>query len=192
MTKISNQATKLAVLLAMFIMGTAVALAQTMVNGTVFDEAGDPMIGVSVTESGKKTGVSTDIDGKFRIQVAQGAKLTFSFVGYKSQTLPATDNMEVTLVEDSNLLSEVVVVGYGVQKKSVVTAAISKVSGDDLSSTAPIRMDNALKGLASGVNVTSSSGQPGAASRVRIRGIGTINNSDPPLYCGRNAYRGRP
>ena len=181
MTKISNQATKLAVLLAMFIMGTAVALAQTMVNGTVFDEAGDPMIGVSVTESGKKTGVSTDIDGKFRIQVAQGAKLTFSFVGYKSQTLPATDNMEVTLVEDSNLLSEVVVVGYGVQKKSVVTAAISKVSGDDLSSTAPIRMDNALKGLASGVNVTSSSGQPGAASRVRIRGIGTINNSDP-LY----------
>ncbi len=73
------------------------------------------------------------------------------------------------------------VVGYGVQKKSVVTASIAKVSADDLDGKAAVRVDNALKGLASGVTVTSSSGQPGAASQVRIRGIGTINNSNP-LY----------
>ena len=83
--------------------------------------------------------------------------------------------------EDNELLGEVVVVGYGVQKKSVVTASIAKVSASDLATTAPVRMDNALKGLAAGVTVTSSSGQPGAAAQIRIRGIGTINNSDP-LY----------
>ena len=85
------------------------------------------------------------------------------------------------LKEDTETLDEVVVVGYGVQKKSVVTASIAKVSSDDLASTAPTRMDNALKGLAAGVTVTSSSGQPGAAAQIRVRGIGTINNSDP-LY----------
>lgn len=78
-----------------------------------------------------------------------------------------------------------VVVGYGVQKKSVVTASIAKVSADDLASTAPVRMDNALKGLASGVTVTSSSGQPGAAAQIRVRGVGTIrteNGAADPLY----------
>ena len=89
--------------------------------------------------------------------------------------------MQLTLNEDRQTLNDVVVVGYGVQKKSVVTASIAKVSADDLAGTAPVRVDNALKGLASGVTVTSASGQPGAASQVRIRGIGTINDSNP-LY----------
>ena len=83
--------------------------------------------------------------------------------------------------EDTKTLDEVVVVGYGVQKKSVVTASIAKVSADDLSASSPVRVDNALKGLASGVTVTSASGQPGAAAQIRVRGVGTINNSDP-LY----------
>lgn len=89
--------------------------------------------------------------------------------------------MKLTLSEDRQTLNDIVVVGYGVQKKSVVTASIAKVSADDLAGTAPVRVDNALKGLAAGVTVTSASGQPGAASQVRIRGIGTINNSNP-LY----------
>ena len=89
--------------------------------------------------------------------------------------------MSILLEESGELLDEVIVVGYGVQKKSVVTASIAKVSAEDLGSTAPVRVDNALKGLAAGVTVTSASGQPGAAAKIRIRGIGTINNSDP-LY----------
>ena len=88
---------------------------------------------------------------------------------------------ELRLKESSASLDEVVVVGYGVQKKSVVTAAIAKVSASDLANTAPVRMDNALKGLAAGVNVTSSSGQPGEAARIRIRGTGTINNYCCPI-----------
>ena len=89
--------------------------------------------------------------------------------------------MTIVLKEDAQTLQDVVVIGYGVQKKSVVTAAIAKVSSDDLDGTAPVRMDNALKGLAAGVNVTSSSGQPGAAARIRVRGIGSVNDSNP-LY----------
>ena len=89
--------------------------------------------------------------------------------------------LKIELQEDTEALDEVVVVGYGVQKKSVVTASIAKVSADDLSKIGSTRVDNALKGLAAGVTVTSSSGQPGAASQIRVRVIGTINNSDP-LY----------
>ena len=109
--------------------------------------------------------------------------LSFTYIGFKSQEVPVEGKttLNVVLNEDTETLEEVVVVGYGVQKKSVVTASIAKVSADDLENKAPVRMDNALKGLAAGVDVTSSSGQPGASPRVRIRGIGTINNSDP-LY----------
>lgn len=95
--------------------------------------------------------------------------------------MKASDKLKITLKENSRTLEDVVVVGYGVQKKRVVTASIAKVSADDLDDKAAVRVDNALKGLASGVTVTSSSGQPGAASQVRIRGIGTIDNSNP-LY----------
>lgn len=105
-----------------------------------------------------------------------------SYIGFLKQELKATsDFMNIVLKEDSKTLNEVVVVGYGVQKKSVVTASIAKVSASDLEGKAPVRVDNALKGLAAGVTVTSSSGAPGAGSQIRIRGIGTVNNSDP-LY----------
>ena len=135
--------------------------------------------------AGSKTATATDIDGNFVISVPENSELKFSYVGFEPQTLNvgASDmaGVVVKMSEDSQVLDEVVVVGYGVQKKSVVTASIAKVSSDDLSHVAPVRMDNALKGLAAGVNVTSNSGQPGEGSRVRIRGTGTINDSDP-LY----------
>lgn len=181
MRDLKIQLKSVGVFLLTMLLGCSAAMAQITVNGEVTDNTGEPLIGVSIVAAGQTTGTTTDIDGKFMIRVDQGANLTFSYIGYTSKTLAATPQMNVVLEEDNNLLSEVVVVGYGVQKKSVVTAAISKVSSSDIESTAPLRMDNALKGLASGVTVTSSSGQPGAASRVRVRGIGTINNSDP-LY----------
>lgn len=181
MEKLRFNAKSLAVLLAVFFLGTSAAWANMIADGTVTDSAGEPLIGVSVVEKGASNGVTTDIDGKFRISVADGATLTFSYVGYDPVEAKAAASMAIVLKESSTMLDEVVAVGYGTQKKSVVTAAIAKVGADELSATAPVRMDNALKGLASGVTVTSSSGQPGAAARVRIRGIGTINNSDP-LY----------
>lgn len=131
---------------------------------------------------GTNTGATTDVNGNFTLNMKQGASLQVSYIGYNTQTVSVTgQNVSISLVPNNDMLDEVVVVGYGVQKKSVVTAAIAKVSADDLEGKAPVRMDNALKGLAAGVNVTSSSGQPGAAPRVEIRGIGTINDNTP-LY----------
>lgn len=149
--------------------------------GTVVDANGEPIIGATVNVKGSKENAITDIDGRFSISAAPGQTLVINYIGFSPLETKAADNMQLTLSEDRQTLNDVVVVGYGVQKKSVVTASIAKVSADDLAGTAPVRVDNALKGLASGVTVTSASGQPGAASQVRIRGIGTINDSNP-LY----------
>lgn len=162
------------------------AMAKDMtVSGTVLGRSdGEPLIGASVTVEGSTVGVSTDIDGHFVIGAPVGAKIHVSYIGYTPSVFTVSEsNPEVTvyLDEDSKVLDDVVVIGYGVQKKSVVTAAISSIDEERLSTTSPVRMDNALKGLTSGVTVTSASGQPGEAARVRVRGIGTINNSEP-LY----------
>lgn len=155
---------------------------QLVVKGNVKDEMGDPIIGANARVKGTTNGAITDLDGNFSITgVDKNATIEVSFVGYKTIEVKAQPQLSIVLAEDNQLLEDVVVVGYGVQKKSVVTASIAKVSADDLAGTAPVRMDNALKGLAAGVNVTSNSGQPGAASKIRVRGTGTVNNSDP-LY----------
>lgn len=171
----------IAVFLMLMLPCSLSALAEINVSGTVKDSTGEPLVGVTVLENGTSKGTSSDIDGNFRITVADGATIRFSYIGYNPKVMKAAPKMEVVLDVAANTLDEVVAIGYGTQKKSVVTASISKVGSDELQMTAPVRVDNALKGLASGVTVTSASGQPGAAARVRIRGIGTINNSDP-LY----------
>lgn len=150
-------------------------------SGKVVDNTGEPIIGASVLEKGSTRGTVTDIDGNFSFKGNPGARLVISYIGYTTREVAAGENLRITLDEDQKSLNEVVVIGYGVQKKSVVTAAIAKVDANELAETAPVRVDNALKGLAAGVNVTSNSGQPGAAARIRVRGTGTINNSDP-LY----------
>lgn len=164
------------------LLSTVMYAQEFVCSGTVVDEQGEPIIGASVFLKGSKNGVFSDIKGEFRLEnVAEGSLITISYIGCKTVETKAAAGMRVVMREDNEMLGEVVVVGYGVQKKSVVTASIAKVSSDELAATAPVRMDNALKGLAAGVTVTSSSGQPGAAARIRVRGIGTINNSDP-LY----------
>ena len=151
-------------------------------SGTIVDEAGEPIIGASVFQKGSNKGAVSDFNGEFKLaQVPEGSVITVSYIGYKTVEAKAAAGMRIVMHEDNATLNELVVVGYGVQKKSVVTASIAKVGADELGMTAPVRMDNALKGLAAGVTVTSSSGQPGAAAQIRVRGIGTINNSDP-LY----------
>ena len=152
------------------------------IQGTVIDDQGEPVIGASIVEKGNpQNGTITDFDGKFTIKVNEGTPIIISYIGYVTQEVKASSNMKVTLREDAQTLQDVVVIGYGVQKKSVVTASIAKVSSEDLEGKTRLRAEDALKGMAAGVNVTSASGQPGAKSMIRIRGIGTINDSNP-LY----------
>ncbi|WP_430973130.1 SusC/RagA family TonB-linked outer membrane protein [Sunxiuqinia rutila] len=146
-------------------------------------EDGQPVPGVSVSIQGTTTGTVTDFDGKYALEVPSSGTLVFSFVGMKTQPIEIDGRsvIDVVLVEDYTDLDEVIVVGYGVQKKSVVTAAISSVSSEELENSTPTRIEDVMKGRVSGVQITQSSGQPGSDSKVRIRGIGTINNSEP-LY----------
>jgi TonB-linked SusC/RagA family outer membrane protein len=170
--------------LALFLQSFLCLNAQNL-SGTVKDSNNEPLIGVTVIVKGTQTGTITDLNGYFSLSnVPQGNVLLFSYIGYETQEISVTSNtniIDVTLKEDIKTLNEVVVVGYGTQKKSVVTAAISQVNSKDLEKVAPVRIDDALKGITSGVTVTTSSGQPGAGSQVRIRGIGTTNDSNP-LY----------
>ena len=154
------------------------------VGGIITDEKGEPVIGAAVILEGTRTATVTGVDGQWTLSVPDNARaLKITCLGYTDQILTLTGgaNYTVALKEDISLLEESVVVGYGVQKKSVVTAAISSVKGDQLSSFTPTRVDNVLKGMVSGVTITPSSGQPGSGTRVRVRGIGTINDSNP-LY----------
>ncbi len=169
------------VLLALLV-SMAVAAQSLGLKGTVTDENGEPVIGASVTVKGQpQKGAITNIDGEFTLNVSVGTPLVISYLGYASVEKDASDGMTVVLKEDANTLNDIVVIGYGVQKKSVVTASIAKVSSDDLDGKTRLRAEDALKGMAAGVNVTSASGQPGSKSMIRIRGINTINNSEP-LY----------
>lgn len=174
---------KKCLILMMFVLASVATFAQKVSGVVTSSTDGEPMPGVAIMVKGTSTGVVTDIDGNYSINVPADGTLIFSFIGFSTQEIVVGNQttIDVVLEEETAMLEDLVVVGYGVQKKSVVTAAIAKVSADDLTLSAPVRVDNALKGLASGVTVTSSSGQPGAAARIRVRGVGTINNSDP-LY----------
>lgn len=150
-------------------------------RGTVVDSGNQPIVGAFVVEQGTANGAMTGVDGDFAITTRPGAAIEVSCIGYATQVITnnGEQNVVVVLPDDTQMIEETVVIGYGVQKKSVVTAAIAKVDGETLGITAPTRVDNALKGLTAGVTVTSASGQPGASSRIRIRGVGSINSSDP-------------
>jgi TonB-linked outer membrane protein, SusC/RagA family len=142
-----------------------------------------PLPGVSIQVKGTSKGTVTDIDGKFSIDVADNDVLVLSFIGYVSEEVAVAgkSSVNVSLVEDIKNLEEVVVVGYGVQKKKLVTGATVTVKGEDLQKLNTTNALQALQGQAAGVNITSTSGQPGKGFKVNIRGAGTIGNSDP-LY----------
>lgn len=153
-------------------------------SGQVVDaKTGEPIIGVTVKVKGTNIGTVTDIDGRFSINAAgKSPILMFSYVGYSPQEVkPTAGNMEIRLKEDSMQLDEVVVVGFGVQKKSLVTGAISSVKGSELEMTGIMRADDALQGKTSGVQIISNSGQPGTSTSIRVRGVGT-NGTAQPIY----------
>lgn len=172
-------------LLGVFTIQSSIAQSQTKtVNGTVISaEDGMGVPGATAIVEGTKTSTSTDFDGKFKLEAKRGDVIVISFMGFKTQrvTIGTQNAINVTLQTESNELKEIVVIGYGTQKKKVNTAATSLVSGKDIQQVASLDVVNALQGQASGVNVTSSSGQPGAGMVVNIRGVGTAGNSTP-LY----------
>lgn len=166
----------------LFLLPLSISAQTKVIKGKVADKSsGEILIGVTIQEKGTQQATVTNVDGNFSINVNEGATLIFRYMGYKELELPATNNMDVKMETSVSSLDEVVVVGYGVQKKSVVTAAISGVKAEDLGKMSPSRIDNVLRGQVSGVSITQQSGQPGEGSRVRIRGVGTINDSNP-LY----------
>ncbi len=153
-----------------------------VVTGKVVSQAdGMPLPGVTVMVQGTTTGVVTDGNGNYRVSATPASKLVFSQLGMKEQIVAVNDKTEINirLSEDVNSLSEVVVVGYGVQKKSVVTGAISKVTAGDFESQPVTRLEQVLQGRTSGLTIASSSGQPGDGATVRVRGITSIGNNDP-------------
>lgn len=152
------------------------------VTGTVTSaEDGEPLIGASVRVKGAATGVTTDIDGVYMINVSKGAVLMFSYVGYDSQekTVGTDTTIDVVMTQQSNMLDELVVIGYGSVKKSDLTGSVSSVASDKLTKTPAASLSNALQGQVAGVTVNSLSGRPGAEAEVRIRGVGTINGASP-------------
>ena len=119
-------------MLCLALLFPVMAMGQTKASGVVIDNFGDPVLGASVVEKGTTNGCTTDLDGKFELTVKNGATLVISFVGFTSQELKAAANMNVTLEEDSKTLEETIVVGYGVQKKSSLTGAVSQVKSEDM------------------------------------------------------------
>ena len=154
------------------------------VIGTVKDTNGEPIIGANVMVVGSATGVITDIDGNFVLNAPAGSKLQFSFIGYKEQVVPVKKgiSLKIVLEEDSQMLGEVEVVAYGVQKKVSVTGAISSMKGDDLLKTPAGSISNILSGQVTGVSSVQYSGEPGAdAADIYVRGIATFTGSSSPL-----------
>jgi len=152
------------------------------ITGTVVDAMG-PVIGASVVEKGTTNGTVTDFDGNFSLSVKPGATIVISFIGFETQEIKVgnQDNFQITMKDDNAVLEEVVVVGYGVQKKKLVTGATVQVKGEDIAKLNTTNALTAMQASTPGVNITQSSSQPGKGFKVNIRGVGTIGNSSPLL-----------
>ena len=166
-------------LMALFVSATSFAQG---IKGTVIDENGEAVIGATVSDKADaKNATITDFDGNFTINVKAGQMIVISYIGYESQEVAAKDGMTINLKPDNKVLDEVVVVGYGVQKKSSVTGAISQVKPEDIENRTISNAQQALQGKTSGVQVISTSAAPGSSPTVRVRGYSS-NSSSEPLY----------
>ncbi len=162
---------------------TEIAQQNKQIRGQVIDNAGIPIIGANIIEAGTTNGTVTDIDGNFTLDIANDAEIQVSYIGYLSQTIGTAgqSNFNIVLQEDTQALDELVVVGYGVQRKKLVTGATVQVDGDNITKLSTTSALGALQSQAPGVNITQSSGMPGEGFKVNIRGIGTVGDSSP-LY----------
>lgn len=170
--------------LSPFFLGMGLAFGQQVqVSGTVSDNQG-PLPGVSVIVKGTSNGTVTDFDGKYSIKAEPNGTLIFSYIGYKTEEIAigGRQTINLSLEENVSALDEVVVVGYGAQKKKELTGAVAQVKSEELLKTSTADIGTALQGQIAGVNVTASSGQPGSEANVMIRGLTSINGANRPLY----------
>jgi len=167
-------------LLCLFPLG---ALAQSVIKGTVNDEAGGPIIGATVKVQGSQKGAITDLDGKFSVEAASNATITISYVGYITQNIKVAgkSNLTIVLKEDNTTLNDVVVIGYGVQRKSDLTGSVASVKADDIKNLSTADAAAALQGKVSGVNVLTN-GSPGSGADIRVRGYSSNSENISPLY----------
>jgi TonB-linked SusC/RagA family outer membrane protein len=155
------------------------------VTGKVIDEKGSPIIGANIVEKGTTNGIITDIDGKYILSnISPNAILVISYIGMQAKEVPVKGNsvINVVLKEDAVALSDVVIIGYGVTKKSDLTGSVSSVSLDDVSRQPVLRVEEALRGKAPGVQISQENGAPGASMKIRIRGANSVNGNNDPLY----------
>ncbi len=151
------------------------------VSGTVVDNNGEPVIGASVIQKGTSNGAVTDLDGHFSVKVPKGTTLTISYIGFSTQDVKAAPNLQIKLVENSKELSEVVVTGYQIQRKADLTGAVSVVKTEGLTTSPDADPMKSLQGKIAGMTITDT-GSPSGTATVRIRGIGSFNSSQDPLY----------
>ena len=162
---------------------------QIEITGTVFSSEDElPIIGANILLKGRNAGTTSDFDGNYQISVEAGDVLQFSYLGFETQEIVIGDqkSLMVTLVPDTAALDEVVVIGYGVQKKKEVTGAVSVLDSKAIEKLNPVRVEQALQGQVSGVNITSASGSPGSGLNIRIRGISTNGDSRPLILVDGN------
>jgi len=171
-------------LLLMVLCNVAIIFAQSSdkeISGTVFDSSGQTLPGVNISLKGTTIGTVSNIDGKYSISASSENVIVFSFMGFTIQEIPVGDKttISVTMIEDALNMDEVVVVGYGTKKKSLVTGSISSVKAEDLQNVPVSRADQAIQGKTAGVSILSTSGSPGAGAKIRIRGVNSNGNSNP-------------
>ena len=174
---------RLMTFIACLFLSLGMALAQTQVSGTVTSsDDGSPVVGASIKVAGTNTGTVTDIDGNFSLNAPANAKLEISYIGMIGKTVKAGKNMKIVLDADNHSLDDVVVVAYGTAKKSSLTGAVTSVDSKAIEKTISTSVTGALEGKAAGVQVNNTYGEPGSAPTIRIRGFGSVNGSNDPLY----------
>ena len=160
---------------------TVSSFAQTnAIKGHVKDASGEPVMGATITVNGKAVGI-TDMDGNFSVDAAPGANITFTYLGMTPQTVKASKEMNITMSDDSKSLNEVVVIGYGVAKKSDLTGSVTAIKPDSKNKGVVVNAQDMLTGKVAGVNITSNDGTPGGGAKIRVRGGSSLNASNDPL-----------
>lgn len=172
-------------LLFLFFLLPGFIFSQTIsISGIVKDVTGEGIPGVAVSEIDSRNGTHTDLDGRFVLNVSSASKLRFSYIGFKTQDVEVAGKtkFEIVLEEDTKILEEVVVVGYGQMKRSDLTGSVVSVTSDAINKTVTTSIDQVLQGRAAGVQVQQNSGMPGASSSIRIRGVNSLNASNEPIF----------
>lgn len=160
------------------------AMSQTVtIKGVIKDVSGEPVVGASITETGTSNGIIADLDGNFTLKVSPKATLTISFMGYRTQTVSVAGktSLSIILEEDTQLLGEVVVVGYGVQRKEAVTGSVASIKNEAIREVPASDITQALQGRIAGVDMSQTSSKPGSSMQIRIRGTRSLNASNDPL-----------